>query len=98
MDTTSEKINKDLILREELAIERTQMANDRTLLSFIRTSLYFAVAGLTVNDLLKLDYGLIAEWIFWLISLFLLAVGIRKYFLMKKKLKETERHVGSYKL
>jgi putative membrane protein len=37
----SEKIDANLILREKLAIERTEMANDGTLLSFIRTSLYF---------------------------------------------------------
>lgn len=94
----NEKLNKDLILREELAIERTQMANDRTLLSFIRTALYFAVAGLTVNDLLKLEYGLIAEIVFWCVSIFLLGVGLVKYFSMKKKLKETEKHTGNYQL
>ena len=51
----SANINKDLILREKLAIERTAMAIDTTLLSFIRTSLYFAVAGLTVNSFLKMQ-------------------------------------------
>ena len=45
MDQTEKRINKDLILREKLAIERTDMAIDRTLLSFIRTSLYFVIAG-----------------------------------------------------
>lgn len=50
MNQTEKRINKDLILREKLAIERT-------LLSFIRTSLYFVIAGMTVNSLLKVSYG-----------------------------------------
>ena len=42
---TQNHLNKDLVLRERLAIERTDMAIDRTLLSFIRTALYFAIAA-----------------------------------------------------
>ena len=48
----NEVLNKDLILRENLAIERTDMAIDRTLLAFVRTSLYFAIAGMTLNSLI----------------------------------------------
>ena len=46
-------LNKDLILRERLAVERTDMAIDRTLPAFIRTALYFAIASMTVNRLVK---------------------------------------------
>lgn len=38
-------MNKDLVLREYLAIERTKLANERTLLTYIRTGLYFLVAA-----------------------------------------------------
>jgi putative membrane protein len=38
-------INKDLILRERLALQRTILANQSTFLSFLRTSLYFLIAG-----------------------------------------------------
>lgn len=58
-------INKDLILRERLALQRTAMSNDTTLLAFIRTALYFSVAGLSVNTLLKLNYGLWIEIFFF---------------------------------
>lgn len=34
-------MNKDLVLREYLAIERTKLANETTLLAYIRTGLYF---------------------------------------------------------
>lgn len=95
---TETRINKDLILREKLAIERTAMANDRTFLSFVRTSLYFGIAGITVNSLLNLSYGWFIEILFLVLSLLVLALGIVKYFSQKKKLNENKKHVGDYKL
>ena len=49
---TNNNINKDLILRERLALQRTSMSNDTTLLAFIRTALYFSIQ-LHVSDKLK---------------------------------------------
>jgi len=92
------RINKDLILRERLALERTEMANDRTLLAFIRTSLYFAVAGMTINSLLKAGLGIGAEIVLWAFAGLLLVTGFLKYFAQKRKLKKNEMHVGDYKL
>ena len=37
--------NEKLILRDHLALERTKLANERTLFSYIRTSLYLLTAG-----------------------------------------------------
>jgi putative membrane protein len=98
MQETELRINKDLILREKLALERTEMAIDRTFLSFIRTSLYFIIAGMTVNSLLKVSYGLWAEIIFWVIGTIILVTGILKFSQQKKKLKAAQKHIGDYKL
>lgn len=98
MTKIDEQINKDLILREKLAIERTDMAIDRTLLSFVRTSLYFVIAGMTVNSLLKVSYGLWVEIIFWILGICILIIGIIKYRFQKKKLKDAGKHIGNYKL
>jgi len=98
MKDSETQINKDLVLREKLSIDRTEMANDRTLLSFIRTALYFAVAGITVNSLLKLRYGWLIELVFWILSIFLLTIGLIKFYREKKKLKNIEKHIGNYKL
>ena len=95
---TQTKINKDLILRERLAIERTAMGNDVTLLAFIRTALYFAIAGLSINSLLKISYGHIIEIGSWVIAIFILGVGLIKHRKQKKSLKNSERHIGDYKL
>jgi putative membrane protein len=88
------KLNKDLILREKLAIERTVMANQRTFLSFLRTSLYFSIAGLTINELLVLKHGTIVVVVFFIISLMLLIAGIATYFKQRKKIANSRKEVG----
>lgn len=90
--------NKDLILREKLAIERTSMSNDTTFLAFLRTALYFSIAGMSVNRLLQLNYGGLIEIVFWIIAAFILTAGIVKYMRQKKSLRESEKHIGDYKL
>lgn len=98
MDINQNRLNKDLILRERLAIERTDMAIDRTLLSFIRTALYFAIAGMTVNSLMRASYGWWVEIVFWIIGAIILGVGLIRFRMQKKRLKDNERHVGNFKL
>ena len=39
---------KNLILRDLLAIDRTKMANQRTLMAFIATGLHFVIMGITI--------------------------------------------------
>ena len=90
--------NKDLILREKLAIERTKMANDRTFLSFLRTSLYFSIAGMTINELVDLPYGATAEIVFWVLAALLLAAGIVRYLSGSRKIRESRKHIGNYLL
>ena len=91
-------INKDLILRERLALERTDMANDRTLLSFIRTGLYFAIAGISINELLQLRYGLALEIFFWVVAVFVVTAGIVKYIRQKRKMEQHKKNIGNYRL
>lgn len=40
--------NKDLILRDELAIDRTLLANERTLLSYLRAGVSLIIAGISI--------------------------------------------------
>ncbi len=98
MNHQPNNINKDLILRERLALQRTAMANDTTLLAFIRTSLYFSIAGITMNSLLQLPYGMWLEITFCTVALLILIIGIVKYRRQKKSLAESEQHIGDYKL
>lgn len=97
-EETEKNINKDLILRERLALERTEMANDRTLLAFFRTALYLFIAGITINSFLQLKYGLLLEIVFMVLSLSILIFGIVKYKQQKKRLRDNEIHIGDFKL
>lgn len=98
MGETDKNLNKELILREKLAIERTKMAIDRTLLSFIRTALYFAIAGMTVSSIMKLSYGRLIEIVFWVVAFLTLIIGILKSRQQIRRLKQSEKHIGNYQL
>lgn len=82
-----EDLMGQLSLSDELSIERTKLANDRTLLSFIRTSLYFSVAGMTITTLLNFEMDWLIAIIFYVISVFIFVLGFIRYFRLRSKLK-----------
>ncbi len=90
-------MNKDLILREKLALQRTILSNQTAFLAFLRTSMYFLVAGLTINNLLEVSYGLVIEYVFIFISFILFVVGVFNYRTQHKKILDSEKHIGDYK-
>ena len=81
------KPDQEVILRDYLAIERTRLANERTLLSYIKSSLYLLLGGITVLQLKnypELEYLGITALVFSAIFLF---IGIYRFTLLKKSLK-----------
>ncbi|MCD7943187.1 MAG: DUF202 domain-containing protein [Bacteroides intestinalis] len=79
--------DKELILRDYLALERTRLANERTLFSYIRTSLYLLTAGIgifQIESISRLD-GL--AWVCVVAGIFLFILGFIRFWLMKKHLK-----------
>jgi putative membrane protein len=77
--------DEKIILRDYLALERTRLANSRTLLSFIRTSLYMFLGGMGFLELKSLqDYFWVAYLLFS-IGVFIFFYGIVSYFIFKKK-------------
>ena len=92
------KINKDLILRERLALQRTILANQTTFLAFLRTSMYFFIAGLSLESLLKVEHNFIIEMFFFISSFVLFCIGIFNYFKHKKMILDNEKHIGDYKM
>ena len=91
-------MNKDLILREKLALERTILANQSTFLAFLRTSMYFLVAGISINNLTTIKYGVVIETVFITVATILLITGICNYFKQKKSISKSRKHIGDYKL
>jgi putative membrane protein len=91
-------INKDLILREKLALQRTVLANQSTFLSFLRTSMYFLIAGLSLRNLLQIENSLLIEIALFIASFVILVFGTLNYFKHKKSILENKKHIGEYQL
>ena len=91
-------MNKDLILREQLAIQRTVLANQSTFLSFLRTSMYFLMAGLTIQNIFSERKYFFFEILLFIISALVLVVGIYNYFKNKALIEASEINVGEYKM
>ncbi|WP_337043720.1 DUF202 domain-containing protein [Emticicia sp. 17c] len=87
-------INKDLILRERLAIQRTILANQSTFLAFLRTSMYFLIAGLSIENLLKTDIRY--QYVFFGFALVLFVYGVINYFIHRKKINQNRVHIGNF--
>jgi len=77
---------EDIILRDFLALERTTLANERTLFAYIRTSLYLILGGIALLQLEELDRLKWLGHVSYVISAFLLTFGIIRYTLLKRKL------------
>jgi putative membrane protein len=80
--------NAPLILRDFLALERTKLANERTLFSYIRTSLYLFIGGIGLLQLQKFQHLLWLAYSSLVISVFLLLFGILRYSKFNKKLQK----------
>ena len=52
--------NQDMIVRDHLALDRTQLANERTLLAYLRSGVSLVLAGVT---LLHFAQGSWLEWV-----------------------------------
>lgn len=92
------KVNKNLILREKLAIQRTHLANQTTFLAFLRASMYFLLAGFTINKLEIEGYSRFFEILMYSIAAVLIVVGVINYIVNDKKIDDNQIHIGDYKL
>lgn len=78
---------EEIILRDYLALERTKLANERTLFAYIRTALYLILAGMTILQLNNFES---IHWIAFLsigLSIIILIVGIWRYTKLNRQLK-----------
>lgn len=96
--SNQKSINKDLILRERLALQRTVLANQSTFLTFLRTSMYFLIAGLSLKNVLKIENSMVIEIVLFSVSGIIFIIGIVNYFKHKKSILENKKHIGDYQL
>lgn len=88
-------MNKDLVLREYLAIERTKLANERTLLTYIRTGLYFLVAGSTLGHLIDTRFWNTMGLPIVIVGALVTAFGVVRFIRMGREIQNTKKYVGS---
>lgn len=91
-------INKDLILREQLALQRTKLANQSTLLAFLRTAMYFLIAGLSVKNFYTIHAADFYENLLLGFAALLFIAGITNYVYQSRLIRRSEIHVGNYQL
>jgi len=83
---SSFKKREQIILRDYLALERTTLANERTLFSYLRSGVYMVIAGFAF---LELKQFMDLEWLSYILFFFsftLLIFGITRYIILKRKL------------
>lgn len=84
--------DESIILRDFLALERTRLANERTLLSYIRTSLYLVLGGIAF---LKLEGFVNLQWLGYVslgLSFCFIIIGILRFSHLKRSLKKYYDH------
>lgn len=81
------KPDQEVILRDYLSIERTRLANERTLLSYIRSSLYLLLGGIAFLQLTNFPDFIYLGITALIFSIIFLVIGIYRFTLLKKSLK-----------
>lgn len=79
--------DEQVILRDYLAIERTRLANERTLLSYVRSSLYLllgSIAFFQLKEFSNFEYLALTAIIF---SAVFFIIGVYRFTLLKRSLK-----------
>ena len=79
---------EEIILRDYLALERTRLANERTLFAYIRTALYLILGGIAFMQMHEFKSIKWLAPVCFVLRVVILITGIVKYFWIKKRLKK----------
>ena len=78
---------EDIILRDYLALERTKLANERTLLSYIRSSLYLLIGGIALIQLEGFESIHFLGYVSLVLTVLFLLIGIQRFYKLNRRLK-----------
>ena len=73
-------------LRDYLAIDRTVLANRRTLLSFIRTGIYFFFTALAILHIDGLEPFALYIYPLFAVGILVIIAGVISYFRVRKRI------------
>lgn len=82
------ELKEEIILRDYLALERTRLANERTLLSYIRSSIYLLLGAVTF---IQLEGFETVKWFGYLslvLSGLFIIIGLIRYYRLKSRLEK----------
>jgi putative membrane protein len=80
-------LNDQPALRDQLAFDRTRLANERTLLSYMRTALMLIVAGATAVKIVDVNRSiLVTGWIFLALGAVVGIVGVWRFLAMRSSI------------
>ncbi len=85
-ETTKTTEKQALILRDKLALDRTRLANQRTLLSYVRTGIVIIATAIGIAHLNeeKTSFGWV-EWSLTVVGTAFVIIGLVNYLVMRKK-------------
>lgn len=79
--------SKDLSLSDYLAVERTKLANERTLLAYTRSSLYLLLGALAFIQLQGYEHMRWLGYVSIIMSIIIMAIGLLRFYTLKKRLR-----------
>jgi len=80
--------NQDkIILRDYLALERTKLANERTLLSYIRSSLYLLLGGIAIIQLDGFESIKFLGYVSLSLTILFIIIGVYRFQKLNKQLR-----------
>ena len=83
---------KDMILRDHLALDRTKLANERTLLAYMRTAIMLFVSGVTfIKIFIGEPIEVVLGYLLLSSSIVVGAVGVLRFRGMQAKMGEYYR-------
>ena len=85
----------ELILRDHLALDRTRLANERTLLAYLRTALMLMVAGGTAVKFINESHAVIVTgWLFIVLGAVVGLIGAWRFIAMQRAINRRSGPAG----
>lgn len=88
------KFKPKTILRDFLSLERTRLAGERTLLMFIRASLYLLLGGIAIVQLEGFNEIKALGYLSVVLSIILVVIGLLRFIHLKRQLTNFYKKIG----
>ena len=89
---------RELILRDHLAVDRTRLSNERSFLAYTRTALTMFITGLSLIKFFDSSLAQILGWIFICLGVFTWILGGSRYLRFRKNINKVSSDPGNYEI